>query len=50
MGPDAHIWQIYLDEAEQYDETLIDGWNKTIDIILIFVSVLILDFLHSLLH
>jgi hypothetical protein len=34
----ARVWRIYQDRAKERDEDQIDGWNKTLDILLIFVS------------
>lgn len=34
----ARLWRIYRDEASTHDKTLLDGWHKTLDILLIFVS------------
>ncbi|EJD46923.1 hypothetical protein AURDEDRAFT_23666, partial [Auricularia subglabra TFB-10046 SS5] len=31
-------WQVYCDEASEYDKSLLDGWNKTLDILLIFAG------------
>ncbi|CAE7191751.1 unnamed protein product, partial [Rhizoctonia solani] len=37
LGPDAQVWKTYVREADQVDEELVDGWNKSMDVILIFV-------------
>ena len=46
MKPNARVWKVYRDEANAHDAALLDGWGKTLDILLIFVSP---DF-HSILH
>lgn len=37
MAPNARVWKVYRDEASAQDEATLDGWNKTLDILLIFV-------------
>lgn len=36
----ARVWKVYRDEASANDTALLDGWSKTLDILLIFVSAL----------
>ncbi|KZW00427.1 hypothetical protein EXIGLDRAFT_596785, partial [Exidia glandulosa HHB12029] len=31
-------WKVYRDEATAHDETMLDGWNKTLDVLLIFAG------------
>lgn len=38
MADNARVWKIYRDEATTHDKSMLDGWNKTLDILLIFVS------------
>lgn len=33
----ARVWKVYYDEAIANDRSLLEGWNKTLDILLIFV-------------
>ena len=35
--PNARVWKVYRDEALEYDNAQLDEWNKTLDILLIFV-------------
>lgn len=35
----ARVWKVYRDQAKEHDEKLLDGWNKTLDILLIFVRI-----------
>lgn len=35
---DARVWRIYQDRATDRDEVQIDGWNQTLDILLLFVG------------
>lgn len=37
MAPNARVWKVFRDEATAQDEFMLDGWNKTLDILLIFV-------------
>ncbi|CAE7080554.1 unnamed protein product [Rhizoctonia solani] len=34
LGPDAQVWKTYVREADLVDEELVDGWNKSMDVIL----------------
>ncbi|CAE6478818.1 unnamed protein product [Rhizoctonia solani] len=38
LGPDAQVWKTYVREADHVDEELVDGWNKSMDVILIFAA------------
>ncbi|CAE7143876.1 unnamed protein product [Rhizoctonia solani] len=38
MGKDARVWKIYVKEADKWDEELIDGWNRSLDVILVFAA------------
>ncbi|KZV98422.1 hypothetical protein EXIGLDRAFT_808251 [Exidia glandulosa HHB12029] len=38
MEDGARVWKVYRDEATANDNTILDGWNKTIDILLIFAG------------
>ena len=46
MGPNARVWQVYLDEADQYDAEMIEGFKDTTDVLLVFVSAKILAALY----
>jgi hypothetical protein len=35
--PNARVWKVYQDRANELDADRIEGWNKTLDILLIFV-------------
>lgn len=37
MGPNARVWRVYLDEAQKEDALMIDGWNRSMDVLLVFV-------------
>lgn len=39
MDDNARVWKVYRDEATSYDTNMFDGWNKTLDILLIFVRI-----------
>ncbi|CUA67280.1 hypothetical protein RSOLAG22IIIB_13359 [Rhizoctonia solani] len=38
LGPDAQVWKTYVKEADRVDEELVDGWNKSMDVNLIFAA------------
>lgn len=38
MSAGARVWRVYLDEAEMFDNEMIQQYMDTIDIILVFVS------------
>jgi len=39
----ARVWRIYRDRANDADQDVVDGWNKTLDVLLIFVRAAILE-------
>ncbi|KAG8743808.1 hypothetical protein FRC10_011356 [Ceratobasidium sp. 414] len=38
LARDARIWPAYVKEAEKWDEDMVGGWNRSLDVILVFVS------------
>ncbi|KZW00740.1 hypothetical protein EXIGLDRAFT_603872, partial [Exidia glandulosa HHB12029] len=38
MEDGARVWKVYREEATAHDATALDGWNKTLDILLIFAG------------
>ncbi|KZV98288.1 hypothetical protein EXIGLDRAFT_607086, partial [Exidia glandulosa HHB12029] len=38
MSANARVWKVYKDETTAHDKSLLDGWNKTLDILLIFAG------------
>ncbi|CUA75430.1 hypothetical protein RSOLAG22IIIB_11719 [Rhizoctonia solani] len=38
LDADAQVWKTYVKEADQVDEEMVDGWNKSMDVILIFAA------------
>ncbi|KAJ7870805.1 hypothetical protein B0H14DRAFT_2302663, partial [Mycena olivaceomarginata] len=36
-GKNARVWKVYRDKVNERDADLLDGWNKTLDILLLFV-------------
>ncbi|KZW02313.1 hypothetical protein EXIGLDRAFT_594657, partial [Exidia glandulosa HHB12029] len=38
IGEAARVWKVYRAEAEAHDNTMLDGWNKTLDVLLIFAG------------
>ncbi|KZW02449.1 hypothetical protein EXIGLDRAFT_637456, partial [Exidia glandulosa HHB12029] len=38
LGSNARVWKVYKDESTVYDKAMLDAWNKTLDILLIFAG------------
>ncbi|KAG8765286.1 hypothetical protein FRC12_007594 [Ceratobasidium sp. 428] len=38
LGKNARFWKTYLKEAYRWDADMVDGWNKSLDLILIFAA------------
>ncbi|CAE6480399.1 unnamed protein product [Rhizoctonia solani] len=38
LARDARIWSTYVREAERWDEDMVDGWNRSLDVILVFAA------------
>ncbi|KAF8598459.1 hypothetical protein BDV93DRAFT_423609, partial [Ceratobasidium sp. AG-I] len=38
LAPDAGIWQLYLDEAKEHDDELVESQNKNLDMMLLFAA------------
>ncbi|KAF9269108.1 hypothetical protein L218DRAFT_1072754 [Marasmius fiardii PR-910] len=38
LGENARIWQIYIDEAAKADTAMTDGWNRSMDVLLVFIG------------
>ncbi|QRW10016.1 E3 ubiquitin-protein ligase listerin [Ceratobasidium sp. AG-Ba] len=38
LSPEASIWKIYLNEADEYDQELVQGWNSNLDMLLLFAA------------
>ncbi|CUA74777.1 hypothetical protein RSOLAG22IIIB_11466 [Rhizoctonia solani] len=39
MGKEARVWKVYTKETDRADAELVDGWNKSLDVILVFLTV-----------
>ncbi|KAH7092733.1 hypothetical protein BKA62DRAFT_596971, partial [Auriculariales sp. MPI-PUGE-AT-0066] len=37
-GPNARVWRVYRDRVTELDEDLMQGWNSTLDVLLIFAG------------
>ncbi len=48
LAPDSEVWSTYTAAASANDHEMIDGWNKGIDVLLIFLRDLYFIFLHKL--
>jgi hypothetical protein len=40
LGPNSKIWNFYLPAAKEFDEKMVNAWNKSIDVLLVFVRLL----------
>ncbi|KAG9122524.1 hypothetical protein FRC07_001058 [Ceratobasidium sp. 392] len=38
LAPDAGIWQLYVEEAKEHDNELVDSRNKNLDVMLLFAA------------
>ncbi|KAK0200736.1 hypothetical protein DFS33DRAFT_1507424 [Desarmillaria ectypa] len=38
MAPSARVWRAYLDECQNYDAEMIEGWRDTVDVLLVFAG------------
>lgn len=37
LAPNARVWKVYREQATAHDKAMLEGWNNTLDILLIFV-------------
>ena len=35
---DDPVWKEYVEKASVFDERMVDEWNKTVDVLLVFVG------------
>ena len=40
VSKDDELWKIYVDKAAEFDERIIEDWNKIVDVTLVFVGIL----------
>ncbi|KAH7345432.1 hypothetical protein B0J17DRAFT_563735, partial [Rhizoctonia solani] len=40
LGKEARVWKVYVKETDRWDEELVDGWNKSLDVILVIKAAL----------
>ncbi|CAE6531575.1 unnamed protein product [Rhizoctonia solani] len=38
LDRDARVWSAYVKEAEQWDDEMVDGWNRSLDVMLVFAA------------
>ncbi|CUA73505.1 Protein translocase subunit SecA [Caulobacter crescentus NA1000] [Rhizoctonia solani] len=38
LEPDARVWKTYVKEADKFDAEQVDGWNRSLDVTLIFAA------------
>ncbi|CAE6456242.1 unnamed protein product [Rhizoctonia solani] len=41
LGEEARVWKVYVGETDKSDAELVDGWNKTLDVLLAMILILI---------
>ena len=41
MEPGAPVWVTYVEAAKEYDDKKVDEWNKSLDVLLIFVRLVL---------
>ncbi|CAE6470796.1 unnamed protein product [Rhizoctonia solani] len=37
LAPNAEVWKTYVKETDRFDQELVDGWNNSLDMLLLFV-------------
>jgi hypothetical protein len=37
LGPDSPVWRIFNNVARVHDKEFVEGWDKSLDVLLIFV-------------
>ncbi|CAE6350536.1 unnamed protein product, partial [Rhizoctonia solani] len=38
LGKEARVWHVYVKETDRWDAELVEGWNKSLDVILVFAA------------
>ncbi|KDN47711.1 hypothetical protein RSAG8_03501, partial [Rhizoctonia solani AG-8 WAC10335] len=38
LGQDARVWKTYVKEADKFDTEQVEGWNRSLDVTLIFAA------------
>ncbi|CAE6506280.1 unnamed protein product [Rhizoctonia solani] len=38
LEADARVWKTYVKESDEFDQDLVEGWNRSLDVILIFAA------------
>ncbi|CUA68268.1 putative ribonuclease C609,01 [Schizosaccharomyces pombe 972h-] [Rhizoctonia solani] len=38
LEPEARVWKTYVKESDEFDQDLVEGWNRSLDVILIFAA------------
>ncbi|CAE6503953.1 unnamed protein product [Rhizoctonia solani] len=38
LDKDGKFWKVYVKETDEWDAELVDGWNKSLDVILVFAA------------
>jgi hypothetical protein len=37
LAPDSNVWRTYIAAAGSHDKDMVDSWNQSLDVLLIFV-------------
>ncbi|QRV94411.1 transmembrane protein [Ceratobasidium sp. AG-Ba] len=46
LGKDARVWKAYVREASRHDADMVEGWNRSLDLILIFVGRFVFSYIY----
>ncbi|CAE6492444.1 unnamed protein product [Rhizoctonia solani] len=38
LGREARVWKVYVGETEKWDKEMIEGWEKSMDVLLVFAA------------
>ncbi|KAG8787231.1 hypothetical protein FRC12_015787 [Ceratobasidium sp. 428] len=38
IGREAQVWTTYVKETKEFDDDMVEGWNKSLDVILLFAA------------
>ncbi|KAG9124501.1 hypothetical protein FRC07_011399 [Ceratobasidium sp. 392] len=38
IGRGAHVWTTYVKETKEFDNDMVDGWNRSLDVTLVFAA------------
>ncbi|KAG8794743.1 hypothetical protein FRC12_022075 [Ceratobasidium sp. 428] len=38
IGREAQVWKTYVEETKDFDDDMVDGWNRSLDVTLVFAA------------